>query len=1028
MRSILVLLILVMIGLNGKGQSVTALPDSVLSQCCLEVTLLNGNVTTVDWVFIQYITRDGTGTKLFVEYAPNFGGIQWETQIRIQDDFDAVIERSKFIILPFTVGSTDYGIHRNWIANIEENTTTGGTWIYGRFGTPTKRKFSAVEDYETLKALLLACRPRAIVVAENGLYAEGDTVRMGGILIEDTRIETNAYNFQVKDTLTSQEFGIDYNTPGTNDTTAYWARRTGSFRNIMQMGSKYWKHEITDTVSGLYSRFSHFYNSLGEPFLQHLIFNPSDPLGGTSWSLFERANISLTVSKEDTNPYYTHGLLITPTQSSIGNNESGSGDPGNGVSMGAIGYGTTEFLFLKTKNVDGNTATVGQFLQLRDSITGEVEFATIDLSPYISGSGTTNYIPKFTGAQSIGNSNLSDDNTRVRVENGKPFSLAKVATTGLPTGAKAYMLYDTTGNGIRWYNATRWSYALESTFARGTAGSVFFADANGQVTEDNTAFYRDPAGWLRVRNLNANTVANQVLAIFQPQTGGRALSILYKQDPFNTGINDLSLNFNARAYMSSSDWYWTGRHILGSGGGTWRWQSSAYSEFNYSSSSPFYVSSGAGMDGETLKHAFTPSGNGIGSAVELYQTSGNANIINHNEFFWTLSNSIRGKAYGSVFRVANNSRGTFALTAFNDGRVLIGSSSSNDIYSANLSIGGTTRGFLPPRLTTAQRDALGTVIQEVVLTAAGSGYTSPAISITGGGGSGATAAIFTRASPSVINSITLTNPGSGYTSAPTVTITGSTGSGATAVAIMNSPVDGLTIFNTTTGTPQVYSIICGCWRDEGAYQSDNLHVVDSVRFQNTPAHASIAGLATFDGNKWVGMATLGTGLSYSGGVLSATGGSGGGNSILDSLGNGSILIDANGNDLEFDDLDSLRFTIVGGNEIALDSNEIEITGLLTAKQESYYEITSTSSPQTLSSTYSDNLINQGGTQATFTLEMPPSPVDGQVVTITYNNAISTLTIDGNGTTIVGSAVVTAVAGSQRKFKYYAAASAWIKIY
>ena len=103
MRSIFVLLILVMIGLNGKGQSVTALPDSVLSQCCLEVTLLNGNVTTVDWVFVQYITRDGTGTKLFVEYAPNFGGIQWETQIRIQDDFDDVLERSKFIVIPFSL-------------------------------------------------------------------------------------------------------------------------------------------------------------------------------------------------------------------------------------------------------------------------------------------------------------------------------------------------------------------------------------------------------------------------------------------------------------------------------------------------------------------------------------------------------------------------------------------------------------------------------------------------------------------------------------------------------------------------------------------------------------------------------------------------------------------------------------------------------------------------------------------------------------------------------------------------------------
>jgi hypothetical protein len=124
------------------------------------------------------------------------------------------------------------------------------------------------------------------------------------------------------------------------------------------------------------------------------------------------------------------------------------------------------------------------------------------------------------------------------------------------------------------------------------------------------------------------------------------------------------------------------------------------------------------------------------------------------------------------------------------------------------------------------------------------------------------------------------------------------------------------------------------------------------------------------------------------------------------------------------------FSVTATNGIGLLSDvasEVQITGLVKAKQEAYNEITSTSSPQTLSSTYSDNLINQGGTQATFTLNMPASPEDGQVCTITYNNAISTLTIDGNGETIVGSAVVTAVPGSQRKFKFYSGIG-WIKIY
>ena len=124
-----------------------------------------------------------------------------------------------------------------------------------------------------------------------------------------------------------------------------------------------------------------------------------------------------------------------------------------------------------------------------------------------------------------------------------------------------------------------------------------------------------------------------------------------------------------------------------------------------------------------------------------------------------------------------------------------------------------------------------------------------------------------------------------------------------------------------------------------------------------------------------------------------------------------------------------RLTGDGGNISATvdEGFEFQVSGMVRAKREAYHEITSTSSPQTLSSTYSDNLINQGGTQATFTLNMPASPEDGQVCYITFNNAISTLTIDGNGETIVGSAVVTGVAGSQRKFKFYSGIG-WIKQY
>ena len=62
-----------------------------------------------------------------------------------------------------------------------------------------------------------------------------------------------------------------------------------------------------------------------------------------------------------------------------------------------------------------------------------------------------------------------------------------------------------------------------------------------------------------------------------------------------------------------------------------------------------------------------------------------------------------------------------------------------------------------------------------------SGYTSaPTVTITGGGGFGATATA--AVSGGVVTGITVTNPGREYSSAPTIAITGGGGSGATGTA------------------------------------------------------------------------------------------------------------------------------------------------------------------------------------------------------------------------------------------------------
>lgn len=128
-----------------------------------------------------------------------------------------------------------------------------------------------------------------------------------------------------------------------------------------------------------------------------------------------------------------------------------------------------------------------------------------------------------------------------------------------------------------------------------------------------------------------------------------------------------------------------------------------------------------------------------------------------------------------------------------------------------------------PLLTTTQRNAIAGRVINANFSSTGSGYSSaPTVSITGGGGSGATA-VATISSGGVI-AVTIINQGSGYTSAPTISFSGGGGSGASFTAVTTNEVDGLGIYNTTTKTYQHYETTSGTWRDFGSYQSNNLSV------------------------------------------------------------------------------------------------------------------------------------------------------------------------------------------------------------
>jgi hypothetical protein len=837
MRSILFLLILVMLGISGKGQSITALPDSVLSQCCLEVTLLNGNVTTVDFIFIQYMTRDGSGTKIFVEYAPNFGGIQWETQIRIQDDFDEVIERSKFIMLPFTVATTDYAINRNWIANIETNATTGGTWIYGRFGTPTKRKFSAVEDYSTMKALLLACRPRAIIVAENGLYAEGDTVRLGGVLIEPTRVELDGYPITFIDTLAKQSFGIgEGNVSGYfGDTIGYFARRVGKFRQMITQGNRYNEMIIRDTINanGDYAQFYQGLYTGNKPYMF------LDATNSEFDGKFSRVSIDADSVYLDNRPYlssidaYTRYSVAKSGKSAIGVKEGEPSITGSGVELGAYGYGigggASEYLFMRTKAVDNSTATVGQFLQLKNVTTGEVDFASVDLSPYLlksdtaamlanypstvgwgilkstktiradttklatlfdisgfpSGSGTTNRIPIWTASNTLGSSNALYNSTTKRWTWDSPSVLELPMGTDAqrPSPATTSDFWYNTTNGLEIYNGSDWFFV--NPWKQSTSSSNVFLNSGSAIVNSSSI-------------LNSNYK-------FQVNGGALYSGATFTSNQTNQAALDIR-NLSITAQPGTTHGVW-GLNIEGAM--SFNTGNQTYGGLRIATTS-----------NATTSHIVLPIDISF-SAVQL----GNAKIINTNASGgseWLVAGGGSNAPERVVMRSPNGGTSNSMLpgynylsTSGNFGWVMTGQNSGIVFHS---NIAGIRPQDVNP--TMIIRDSKVLIGRRVVTTP------TATLEITGEGIGNSTTSFLVQNSGRANNMFRILD-------------NGLIGIG------LSTPLQELDI-------------------------NGDLRVRDSVDLDVTPAHAAITGILTRDATGWVGRASVSGGLSYSSGILTST--------------------------------------------------------------------------------------------------------------------------------------------------------------
>lgn len=162
------------------------------------------------------------------------------------------------------------------------------------------------------------------------------------------------------------------------------------------------------------------------------------------------------------------------------------------------------------------------------------------------------------------------------------------------------------------------------------------------------------------------------------------------------------------------------------------------------------------------------------------------------------------------FRTNNattNTTGTISATIFDStGKFSINNTVHDADYSARLEVNDSARGFLPPRMTTSQRDSMAMYVASLDITQPGTGYTgTPTVTFAAATYPYIRAVYSATQSGGGINLTTLVTPGFYARTPATPTVVGGPGTGAVLTPVMAQKITkGMIIYNTTTDKLQ-------CW-------------------------------------------------------------------------------------------------------------------------------------------------------------------------------------------------------------------------
>ena len=332
----------------------------------------------------------------------------------------------------------------------------------------------------------------------------------------------------------------------------------------------------------------------------------------------------------------------------------------------------------------------------------------------ITGTGTINILPKFTGATLLGNSQIFDNGTSVGINTTTPN-----ANNRLEVNGRTFISAGTDGTTtapliVRNTIPYSGSYNQFLQFWQNSAGSnIMSLRADGGLVVSGTT----QANTLRLVGADTNTT-NEVMLSRNGQNGtglsflsGHQIAFtsnsierirLDNNGNFVIGATTAGARLDVRAQGAlSTDIAFRVRNsadtgnlfsVNGSGGAIFQ-----------SSTEGLTIQTTSNIGGLTQLLLHQSSANGQGSQLGF--------LIGTNTFQYAYMRSRFGLSSGFgrlEFGTRSSGETTTKMTLDEFGCLILGTSGVIGNYSAVLDLVSTTRGFLPPRMTTAQRDAITT--------------------------------------------------------------------------------------------------------------------------------------------------------------------------------------------------------------------------------------------------------------------------------------------------------------------------------